>query len=93
MSEHQITVLLPEGLKELLPNPSGSISQEVIRLVVLELFNEGEISSGKAAELLGMSGESFRELLYQRNIPYFDYTKNEMQEEFTVIRELQEEYD
>lgn len=40
--------------------------------VVLRLFQEGEVSSGKAAEILGLSKAQFLELLSQRNLPYLD---------------------
>jgi predicted HTH domain antitoxin len=40
--------------------------------VILELFQEGKISSGKAAEFLGLSKVQFLDLLSQRNLPYLD---------------------
>jgi predicted HTH domain antitoxin len=49
--------------------------------VVLGLFQEGEISSGKAAEILGLSKAQFLELLSQQNLPYLDADLTDLERE------------
>ncbi len=46
--------------------------------VVLELYRDGSVSAGKAAELLGISKPYFLNFLSQRNIPYLDWDADEL---------------
>lgn len=46
-------------------------------LIVSELYRRGSISSGKAAELLGMGREQFIRHASQLGIPYFEMTESE----------------
>ena len=43
---------------------------------------EQRISAGKAAELMGLRKREFVRLLARKGIPYFDYTDEELGEEF-----------
>ncbi len=52
--------------------------------VILELFQEGEISAGKAAEILGMTKARFLDLLAQRNLPYLDASPRELARELAA---------
>jgi predicted HTH domain antitoxin len=49
--------------------------------VLLELFQEGKISSGKAAEFLGLSKAQFLDLLSHRNLPYLDAGPGDLERE------------
>jgi hypothetical protein len=57
---------------------SGGLPEE---RVILEFFQEGKISSGKAAEILGLSKAQFLELLSQRNLPYLDAGLTDLERE------------
>lgn len=59
----------------------------LLELIAIELFRENQISSGKAAELLGMSKRSFIRLLGQRNVPYFTETPEELDQQVSAVRE------
>jgi len=48
---------------------------------VLELYRQREISSGKAAELLGMERTEFIRYAARRGIPFFDLDETELTEE------------
>lgn len=54
---------------------------------IIELYRKARISSGKAAELLGMRKLDFIKLLAEEGMPYFDYTDEELEEEFRTVRE------
>jgi predicted HTH domain antitoxin len=58
---------------------------------VLGLYLERRISSGKAAELLDMRKREFIRLLARKGIPYFDYTDEELEEEFRTFDEWKRE--
>ncbi len=53
-------------------------AQAVKEFSVLGLYLERKISSGKAAELLGIRKREFIRLLAGKKIPYFDYTDEEL---------------
>lgn len=57
--------------------------------LVLSLFTEGRISSGKAARLLGISRAEFLALLHSHGIAYVNYTPDELAEEFAAVDALQ----
>ena len=53
---------------------------------VIELFLEGKISAGKAAEVLGLSKAQFMELLNECNLPYLDADREELEREVAAAR-------
>jgi len=61
------TVPIPDDLAALL-GPEDRLPQAVTEAVILELFRERRISTGKAAELLGLAYREFLALLQTKNI-------------------------
>ena len=55
-------------------------------LLVLKRFRQGDLSSGKAASLLGMSRRDFLELLASEGIPLFDPTDADLEKEIETVR-------
>jgi predicted HTH domain antitoxin len=56
--------------------------------MVISLFTEGRISSGKASKILGISRVEFLALLRERGVAYIDYTPDELAEEFAAVEAL-----
>jgi predicted HTH domain antitoxin len=56
--------------------------------IVLELYRQGKISSGKAAELLGMPRIAFIQHASDLGIPFFDMTEEEWRAEVDQARKL-----
>ena len=54
---------------------------------VLGLYQERRISAGKAAELLGMDKREFVRLLARKEMAYFDYSDQELEDEFRAVDE------
>ncbi len=65
------------------------IQQRVAEWLVLSLFTEGRISSGKAARLLDISRIEFLTLLRAHGIAYINYTPEELEEEFAAVDTLE----
>ncbi len=65
------------------------IQQRVTEWLVLSLFTEGRISSGKAANLFEMSRIEFLDLLRARGIAYIDYSPDELNEEFAAVASIE----
>lgn len=76
------TPLLQYGLDK------DEIQRRLTEWLVLSLFTEGHISSGKAARLLTMTRVQFLSLLHARGIAYLDFTPEELAEEFTAVNKL-----
>ncbi len=64
------------------------IQDNVREWVVLSLFTDGQISSGKAAKLLGISRTAFLALLRKRGIAYIDYAPQELEDEFAAVEKM-----
>jgi len=67
----------------------NEIQRRLIEWLVLSLFAEGHISSGKAARLLNISRIEFLALLRARGIAYINYTPDELTEEFAAVEKLE----
>jgi predicted HTH domain antitoxin len=65
------------------------IQSRIIEWLVLSLFTEGHVSSGKAARLLHISRVEFLALLRTRGIAYINYTPDELAEEFAAVEALE----
>jgi predicted HTH domain antitoxin len=64
------------------------VQGRITEWLVLSLFLENRISSGKAARLLKISRVAFLDLLRARGIAYVDYVPDELAEEFEAVRSL-----
>lgn len=64
------------------------ISRCITEWLVLSLFVEGRISSGKAGQLLGISRIEFLVLLRKHSIAYVDYTEDELADEWQAVAGL-----
>jgi len=73
------------GLLQMFDKPVPDTARE---LIVLELYRQGRISSGKGAELLEMHRVAFIQRASQLGIPFFDMTDEEWRAEVEQARKL-----
>ena len=66
-----------------------TVQRRLVEWLVLSLFTEGHISSGKAARLLNITRIDFLALLRSRGIAYVNYTPEELDEEFEAVEKLE----
>ncbi|MPY90587.1 MAG: hypothetical protein GEU99_22030 [Luteitalea sp.] len=71
--DHDLVALLEE-----LQRPVKEAARE---LIVLELYRQGDLSSGRAAALLGMDREDFIWHASARGIPYFQLHGDDLRRE------------
>ncbi len=83
-----LNVSLPEQAIELLGPAPEQAARELQILAFIELFRRGEISSGWAAEYLGIGRWDFIELLAKHDVPYIDMTEEELRKDVEVAMEL-----
>ena len=81
-------VELDQDLVELLEELQRPAKEAARELIVLELYRQSEVSSGRAAQLLGMEREEFIRYASKRGIPYFQIEGEELQRELDAIKKL-----
>ncbi len=88
MSTMTVALELPRDLLGALEVPQAQMEARLRELIALELFREGRISSGKGAELLGVSKVAFIQLLSQHGIDYFTESPEELKAEVAMLEQL-----
>ena len=67
----------------------NEIQRRLTEWLVLSLFTDGHISSGRAARLLNITRVEFLALLRSRGIAYINYTPDELKDEFEAVKTLE----
>jgi predicted HTH domain antitoxin len=83
-----VNIPLDSELAGLLGMFDKPVSDTARELIVLELYRQGRISSGKAGELLDMPRFTFVKYASQLGIPFLDMTEEEWQSELAQARKL-----
>jgi predicted HTH domain antitoxin len=83
-----VQVELDQDLVAVLEELHLPVKQAARELIVLELYRQGELSSGKAAELLGMRRDEFIRHASQRGVPYLQLSGEELRREVEDSRSL-----
>jgi predicted HTH domain antitoxin len=55
---------------------------DTVRLIAAKLYEAGKLSLGQAAEMCGVKKWDFPAILAEFNIPYFQYTGDDLLNEF-----------
>jgi predicted HTH domain antitoxin len=61
------------------------VQRRVLEWMVLSLYQEERISSGKAAQLLGINRLEFIERLQEKGFAYIDYDEAELNQELSAV--------
>jgi predicted HTH domain antitoxin len=85
MDTTTLQVTLPKDFLALLGSPPQA-AEAVKEFAILGLYQEGRISGGKAAELLGLTQRGFLALLARKGINYFHLTPEEWAEEVATVK-------
>jgi predicted HTH domain antitoxin len=83
-----IMIGIPEELVLGSGLPKEKLEFEIKKIYVYDLFRKGKISAGKAAEVLEVTKVRFIDLLKENDIPYFNYSEDEWQEELDKIKNV-----
>ncbi len=86
MAPVRIEIELPRDLLTALDIPESDLGRRAQEWVVLELFQEGEISAGKAGEILGLSKSRFLDLLTTHHLPCLDANPQELEREVAAAQ-------
>jgi predicted HTH domain antitoxin len=64
------------------------LSERATRNLAIQLYSDGHLSLGKAAEMAGMPLLGFWSLLVERSVPVFDYTEEDYETDLATVQRL-----
>lgn len=85
MKAIRLEIELPGDLLSALNVAPESLPQKAKEWIALELYREGQISSGKAAEIMNLSKGQFIDLLTRHDIPYLDLPAGELKSDLAIL--------
>ncbi len=88
MNTVSVSISLPRDLLGALDVPNSRVERRLRELIAFELVREGRISTGKGAEMLGVSKWAFIQLLAQHGIDYFTETPEELADQVADLQRL-----
>ena len=80
-----IKIVIPDEIINLLGSEEEA-KKEVKEALVLDLVRRGKVSRQKAAELIGINLWDLPEFLAKYRIPWFDYSKEDLQKDLDALR-------
>lgn len=81
----QVIVEVPEHALKMFGGNEASFGREMFEAAVVQWYDEGRVSSGKGAELLGIARAEFLNLLLRHNVTPFQYTPEELAKELSGV--------
>lgn len=81
-------VELDPDIVALLEAQNRPVQETARELIVLELYRQGQLSSGKAAEVLRLSRAEFIRQASERGIPYFQLDSDDLRRELDESKSL-----
>ena len=86
MSLIKLELSFPSEVLDTLATTYQNSAEAIKEAAVLELYREGRISSGKAAEILGMERFEFIRYAGMKGIPYVRIAPEELEEEVRLLQ-------
>lgn len=83
-----VKIEIPVALLRMANPDAADLSQEAARLLALELFREGKVSLGRAAELCRTPLATFMDFAAVHEVPVIRYGQEELEEDRHTLAEL-----
>ena len=77
----EVTVPYPAGLEESVQTTREEIQEQIRLMAALKMFELGKLSSGRAAELAGLSRASFFDACARYKVSVFNYPSEDIESE------------
>lgn len=84
----KIELSFPSEVLDMLTTTYQDNAEVLKEAAVLELYREGRLSSGKAAEILGMDRFEFIRYAGKKGIPFIRITPEELEEEVKILGKI-----
>ena len=81
MKTEELIIKYPSGFEHAVYLSREEMEQHIRLMAALKMFELGKVSSGKAAELAGMSRAEFIETCGRYRVSAFNYTPDELEKE------------
>ncbi len=81
MKTEELKIKYPSGFEHAVHMTKEEIEQHIRLMAALKMFELGKVSSGKAAELAGMSRVEFLETCGRYRVSVFNYPSEKIEEE------------
>ena len=72
-----VPVNVPDEAVTLFGGDEARFARELFEAAVVKWYDEGRVSSGKGAELLGIARAAFLDLLFRHQVSPFQYSPEE----------------
>jgi len=83
----EISVKVPKDLVRILKVRDEDVPKLVRLYLAIELYREGKVSLGKAAEIAGVSKWEMMEILASKNIP-IQYSVDDLEKDIKTLEEI-----
>lgn len=77
----KLTIEYPDGLELAVATTRSELEAQIRLMAALKMFELGKLSSGKAAQLAGISRVEFLEMCGRYRVSVFNYTPEELEAE------------
>ena len=77
-----MTVVVPDASLEVLGEDAAKFGREMLVAAVLRWFEEGRLSQGQAAEMLGLTRGEFFDVLYEHRISPVQMSVEDLEKDF-----------
>lgn len=88
MNTVSVHLEFPRDLLGALDVPEAALGERLREVVAVGLFREGNVSTGKAAELLGVGKEEFIHILTRHGVAYFSEAPGEVGQQAAAVEEM-----
>ena len=78
----EVMIQVPEDTIRLLAEDARNFGRELLGAAVLRWFEEGRLSQGQAAELLGMKRGEFLDFLYEHRVSPIQMSVEDLEDDF-----------
>lgn len=78
---NQLTLNYPEGLEHVVQLTTAELEPHIRLMAALKMFELGSLSSGKAAELAGLSKRDFLDVCGNYHVSPYNYMPDELASE------------
>jgi predicted HTH domain antitoxin len=83
-----VNLELPADLVSAAKLDRGNVSQEAAKLIALELFREGTVSLGRAAELCATPLAAFMDFAAAHGVPPLNYGSEQLEEDRRTLAKI-----
>ena len=77
-----MTVEVPDDSLRILGEDPRQVGRDMLVAAVLQWFQEGRLSQGQAADMLGMKRGQFFDLLYEHHVSPVQMSVEDLEEDF-----------